>query len=202
MSALLDRCTRRQWLSAALATGCSALPAALTWAQVAQPALGSSLPPEELAVWQDARLQGSGRLTYFGLHIYDASLWVQPGWQVERYAQTPLLLELRYARSLSGERIAERSLSEMQRSSRVGTDQGPAWLAQMKALFPDVRAGDRLTGWLLPNEGVRFFFNAQARGTVRDPLFAELFFGIWLATTTSEPALRAALLGAERRAPA
>ncbi|MES2890041.1 MAG: chalcone isomerase family protein [Pseudomonadota bacterium] len=185
-----------------MATGCSALPAAPAWAQAAPASVASSLPPEEMAAWQAARLQGSGRLTYFGLHVYDASLWVQPGWQAERYAQTPLLLELRYARSLPGGRIADRSLTEMQRSGRVGAEQGPVWLAQMKALFPDVQAGDRLTGWLLPNEGVRFFFNAQARGTVRDAVFAELFFGIWLAPTTSEPALRAALLGTERRPPA
>ena len=195
-------CTRRQWLSAAVAVGCGAWPVASAQGQALPSPLAASLPPEEAGAWQGARLQGSGRLTYFGLHVYDASLWVQPGWSAERYAQTPLLLELRYARALPGARIAERSLLEMQRSGRVGAEQGTAWLSQMKTLFPDVRSGDRLTGCLLPAEGARFFFNAQARGTLRDAVFAELFFGIWLAPTTSEPALRAALLGAERRLPA
>jgi hypothetical protein len=32
-------------------------------------------------------------------------------------------------------------------------------------------------------------------GEVRDATFARLFFGIWLSPRTSEPQLRAALLG-------
>jgi hypothetical protein len=183
--------TRRQCLAWALAW-CAVWQAPRAQAQGTG---GFSLPAEEAAAWQTARLQGSGRLTFLGLPIYEARLWVQPGWSAERFAQAPLLLELTYARALSGARIAERSLKEMRRSGRVAAHQEAPWLDRMKGLFPDVQAGDRLTGCLVPGQGARFFLNARFLGELRDALFAELFFGIWLAPTTSEPALRAALIG-------
>jgi hypothetical protein len=54
--------------------------------------------------------------------------------------------------------------------------------------------GDRITGLHQPGLGARFWFNGQLRGAVADPEFSRLFFGIWLAETTSEPTLRSALL--------
>ena len=65
----------------------------------------------------------------------------------------------------------------------------------MAELFPDVGDGDTLVGLHLPGVGARFVLNGQVRGQVDDPLFARLFFGIWLSPQTSEPALRQALLG-------
>ena len=47
-----------------------------------------------------AQLRGQGRLTFFGLHVYDARLWVAPGFVAERFADQPLALELDYARTL------------------------------------------------------------------------------------------------------
>jgi Chalcone isomerase-like len=104
-------------------------------------------------------------------------------------------LEIEYARPLKGHSIAERSLTEMQRVGDVNANDGERWLAQMKQLFPDVQAGDRITGVHRPSEGARFHFNGRLVGEVRDAAFARLFFGIWLSPRTSEPQLRNALLG-------
>jgi hypothetical protein len=71
----------------------------------------------------------------------------------------------------------------------------------MRRIFPDVKDGDRLAGLHLPGEGARFWLNGRPAGAVTDPEFSRLFFGIWLAPTTSEPALRLALLGRDRPAP-
>ena len=65
----------------------------------------------------------------------------------------------------------------------------------MKQLFPDVQAGDRITGVHRPGVGARFHVNGRLAGEVRDADFARLFFAIWLSPRTSEPQLRAALLG-------
>ena len=83
----------------------------------------------------------------------------------------------------------------MQRAGGFSEAQGLAWLAQMQRLFPDVKAGDRLVGLHEPGQGARFWHNGQALGRVDDAAFARLFFGIWLAPTTSEPEMRLALLG-------
>ena len=179
------------------AAPCLSRRALLGWLAVAAvPAGAAALPLPELAPGlPGARLQGSGRLAFFGLHIYDIRLWVSEGFTALTYEQSPLAIEIEYARALAGHRIAERSLEEMQRIAPVPAAQGSAWLASMRQAFPDVRDGDRMTGLHRPGEGVRFFHNGKLRADVADPDFARAFFAIWLSPRTSEPKLRLALLG-------
>jgi Chalcone isomerase-like len=158
------------------------------WAQTAAPAeVAAELPA--------ARLLGGGRLTFLGLLIYDARLWVPENFKAEAFEQTPLAIELEYGRTLYGKLIAERSLDEMKRSGGVSEEQAERWLTTMKLTFPDVAKGDRITGVLRPGVSARFFLNGKPIGEVSDAEFARRFFGIWLSPKTSEPKLRLALLG-------
>jgi hypothetical protein len=141
-----------------------------------------------------SRLQGEAAMRYFGLRIYHARLWTLPQFRADSPTGQPLVLELEYQRDLNGRAIAERSLKEMQRAGGFSETQAQGWLAQMQALFPDVRAGDRLAGVQEPGQGAAFWLNGQRLGGIDDPQFAQQFFGIWLAPTTSEPELRRGLL--------
>jgi Chalcone isomerase-like len=186
-----SRCAAPEGVSrrAVLATAVAAAPA-VAWATTA------ATPPAEVsAALPGASLRGEGRLRYFGLHIYDAALWslapVRPGNPLD----AALALELRYARALSGGSIADRSLDEMKRVGDVSQADGQRWHDAMKQAFPDVKAGDRITGVHRPGVGAAFFVNGRATAEVRDAQFAQLFFGVWLSPRTSQPALRAALLG-------
>ncbi len=152
-------------------------------------------PPEVVAELPDAQLLGSGRLTFLGLHVYDARLWIDERFSADRFDRHALALELQYARTLYGRLIAERSLEEMKRSGGVSDAQGERWLAAMKRAFPDVVKGDRITGVQRPEEGVRFFHNGTLRSELLDTDFTRRFFGIWLSPQTSEPKLRQSLLG-------
>ncbi len=168
--------------------GIAAAAAAPVWAnRVALPELATGLP--------GARLQGSGRLSFLGLAVYDIRLWVSEGFSAEAFAQRPLAIEIEYARSLSGLRMAERSLDEMQRIAPLSPEQRAAWFIGMKQAFPDVAKGDRVTGLFRPGEDTRFFLNGTLRAEVPDADFARAFFAIWLSPKTSEPKLRLALLG-------
>jgi hypothetical protein len=172
-----------------LAAAVAAAPA-IVWATA------TSAPPAEVsAALPGALLQGQGRLRYFGLHIYDAVLWSPTRVSAGNAVNSLLALELRYARDLSGALIAERSLREMKQVGDVTAADGQRWLEAMKGIFPDVKSGDRITGVHRPGQGAVFFINGRAAGDVRDALFAELFFGVWLSPRTSQPALRAALMG-------
>lgn len=151
--------------------------------------------PSELSALPGARLLGQGRLTFLGLNVYSAKLWVTDGFKPDDFISHPVALELEYARSLVGSLIAERSLTEMKRVGEVPADKADSWLASMAKIFPDVDKGDRITGLHQPGEGMRFFFNGKPRGDIRDAAFARLFTGIWLSPRTSEPKLRQALLG-------
>lgn len=154
-----------------------------------------SPPPEVQAELPGARLQGQGRLRFFGLHVYDIRLWTPATLRLDDLLRTRTALEIEYARPLKGPLIAERSLAEMRRVGEFSPDDGERWLAQMMRLFPDVQSGDRITGVHRPGEGARFHVNGRLAGEVRDPTFARLFFAIWLSPRTSEPQLRNALLG-------
>ena len=141
-----------------------------------------------------ATLAGTARLRFWGLDIYQARLWVQPGFQAPDFARHPFALELEYQRNFTRTEIAARSIEEMRRIGRFSDTQADAWQAALIAALPDVKKGDRITGLHLPGNGVRFLLNGQAYGEVRDAAFAPLFFGIWLSPATSEPALRQSLL--------
>ena len=83
----------------------------------------------------------------------------------------------------------------MRRQADISDAQAAAWLAEMQAAFPDVKAGDRISGSHEPGVAAQFFVNGQPSRRVADATFARLFFGIWLSPQTSEPALRQQLLG-------
>jgi Chalcone isomerase-like len=177
----------RRMLLARLAAGVACMP---VWAGV------RAAPGAELAAWlPGARLQGQGRMTFLGLHVYDIRLWVGESFDAAAFERHPLALEIEYARAFAGHRIAERSLAEMQRVAGVSPAQREAWLAAMKQAFPDVEAGDRLAGVHRPGGGARFIHNGSRAAEITDPAFARAFFAIWLSPRTSEPRLRAALLG-------
>ena len=176
-------------LVAALSAGSTGL------LRVGQAGAAPGLPAEVAASFPAARLSGEGKLRFFGLQVYDIRLWAAGPVVAERWAEQALALEIEYARALVGRLIAERSLDEMKRQGALDTERADRWLADMTRLFPDVQAGDRITGVHRPGVSASFFVNGQARGEVRDAEFARRFFGIWLAPQTSEPGLRDRLLG-------
>jgi hypothetical protein len=178
----------------------------VAWVSLAQPVFAAVVaasaptaiaPPSEVAAAvATARLQGQGKLRYFGLLVYEARLWVGTGFAADRYENQTFALELQYAREFEGHAIAKRSIVEMRRSFSVEDAQAQTWQAAMVRAFPDVAPGDRLTGIHIPGAATRFFHNGQPTSAVADAQFARAFFGIWLAVTTSEPALRRQLIGA------
>lgn len=140
------------------------------------------------------RRLGQARLRFFGLSVYDATLWAEPDFEAAQFERHRFVLELHYLRTLYGKAISERSLKEMRGVGSVSEAQATRWLEAMTRLFPDVKDGDHIAGLHLPGEGARFSLNNQPLGDVPDRDFARLFFGIWLSPATSEPQMRVQLL--------
>ena len=147
------------------------------------------------------RRLGQARLRFFGLSVYDAALWVEPGFDVAQLDSHRFVLDLHYLRTLYGKAIAERSLKEMRGVGTVSEAQAERWLDAMLKLFPDVKGGDHIAGLHLPGQGARFTLNDRPLGEVPDPDFARLFFAIWLSPATSEPEMRTQLLAQTRTPP-
>jgi len=138
------------------------------------------------------RLLGSGKMTWFGLHLYDVALWT-PAQAFD--FDNAFALAIRYTRGFKGDRIAQRSALEIERLGVADAAQLRRWQQQMVRLFPDVRPGDRLTGVYQPGRGAEFFYQDRSIGHVADPHFARAFFSIWLDPRTLEPDLREQLIG-------
>lgn len=176
-------------LQAVVVVACTAVAASTAHAQQteATPALRAELPAGQTI--------GKGRLKFWGLDVYDALLWAEPGFRHGDYASHPFVLELSYLRGFAARDIARRSLEEIGRVSAIEPAKAAQWQAALAAAFPDVKRGDRITGIHRPGVGVTFLTNGQLTGEVRSAEFARLFFGIWLGPGTSEPGLRQALIG-------
>ena len=162
------------------------LPAATTSVEDTRPELKDLLP--------QGRLVGKGRLTFFGLQVYDARLWSMAGFKAENFSAQPFALELSYLRDFKNRAVAERSIHEMRRSANISDAQAASWIEEMMRAYPDIKKGDRVMGINKPGVGAAFLVNGKSTGEIRDAEFARLFFGIWLSPKTSEPKLRSGLL--------
>jgi hypothetical protein len=161
----------------------------------AAPALAAPVPAHIAHELGAARLAGRGDFTWFGLAIYSAEFWTGPqGYNPAAATAAPYVLDLRYARALNGRRIADASAEQMEKAGAGTPAQRAAWLARMTLVFPDVEAGTHISGVYLPGRGARFYRDGVLLADVADSAFAEAFFGIWLAPTSTAPRLRADLL--------
>lgn len=151
------------------------------------------LPPPVVEQAKGLRPQGGGEMRFLGLSIYDGWYWGRAhDWSLA----SPFALDLHYRRSFRGSKIAERTVSEIERldvASRVDLER---WGEQMRRIFPDVADGDRITGLFVPPDTVRYFFNGTPIGEIADTSFARAFFGVWLDPKTSRADFRKKLLGA------
>ena len=150
------------------------------------------LPPAVAAQAPGLAPQGGGEMRALGFHVYDGWYWAAGhNWALD----APFALDIVYHRKLSGAGIAERSVQEIARLGVASPGELARWGELMRAIFPDVVPGDRLTGLHVPPGVVRFFGNGQPIGEIADPAFAHAFFGIWLDPKTSRADYRARLLG-------
>jgi hypothetical protein len=155
-----------------------------------------SLPAAIGTAVDEPVLVGGGSFRWLGLKLYDARLWAtRKAATPDNWDKLPLALELVYARSLAGERIAKASIDEIKQLN-IGTPaQHAAWLDAMKRVFPDVSEGTQLVGLYQPDGATQFLRDGQPVGEIADPAFGKAFFAIWLHPKTSAPKLRSALFG-------
>ncbi|MCB2027881.1 MAG: hypothetical protein KDH18_03840, partial [Rhodoferax sp.] len=88
----------------------------------------ASVAPQEIrTALPTAVLSGSTRFTYWGFSVYDASLWVVPGFEAREFDQHRFALHLQYLRNFSNAAITERSVLEMARQSGATAQRRAVW---------------------------------------------------------------------------
>lgn len=156
-------------------------------------ASAQALPEAVRAGESGWRQWGSGEMTWFGISLYRATLWVAGADPGNLPGSRPSALQLDYRRDIPRERLVQSSLDEMR---RLGADEAQLarWAPDLRRVFPDVKEGDSIVGVHYPGRGASFYHRGQASGEVADAEFARRFFAIWLDPDSRSPSLRAALL--------
>lgn len=164
----------------------------------------ANLAPEPMrSALPGARAHGRGLLRWWGFRVYEATLWTGATFDADRWVTQPFALEIRYARALSGPTLADSSAGEIEKLGIGSEASRREWAEAMRAVFPSVESGDRLTGLHRPGRPTPFWLNERRLGEVADPAFGPAFFAIWLDPRSPAPALREALLrGPEPSRPA
>lgn len=145
-------------------------------------------------VMSQKQLVGQARFEKFFMDIYDVRLYARDGsWREGE----PLVLELQYLRNIKGVRIAQVSANEIRGLGFDDENKIRQWESAMRDIFPDVDDGTVLTGVFSHDGQSIFYHNDKELGRIEDPEFGRYFFGIWLDEKTSDPDLRAQILGLE-----
>jgi hypothetical protein len=159
--------------------------------QIAQAQSRASLPPAVLQKAPTLHQIGRGSQNYFGLRVYQVTLWAANNrWNPDE----PHALDLESNRAMSANQITDAGMNEMNRLGVGTAQQRQAWRGQLQRVLPSVNRGDQLVVFCAPNHKTYFFYNGRERGEIDDPAFGAAFFSIWLDPRTNNPALRRSLL--------
>ena len=140
------------------------------------------------------QLLGEGRLTFLFFKVYDAKLFAE---KKSTEFDQKLRLEISYLRSLKGDDIYDRTLTEW-KGIGLSEERINAIKPLIKDKFPNVDDGDQIIAEYDPVDGLKVILNKKkVLITSSDVTFAKDFMGIWLSPETSEKKLRAKLFGVE-----
>lgn len=159
---------------------------------LASPAFAAVKPPELEGIVRSSQPYGRGTLTRLLFHVYDAEIWTDaPHWSY----RAPFALCITYAMSFDARELSESTLQQASRMSSLTQEEKDHFAGYLGKAYRNVRGGDRICALYTPPDKTAFFVNAQETARIKDAEFASTFFGIWLSDRTSEPSLRAKLLG-------
>lgn len=145
----------------------------LSLALLSGPGSAKSLAHIESAINQ-VQPQGTGRLNFWGFHVYDATLYRPAGKDSADFA-----LDIKYQKSFSGAAIASRTADEM-RNIGVSEAQSIIWGKELAAILPNVEPGQTLTGVYSPKQGTTLFYDGKKIAQIPGQIFLKPSLGFGL----------------------
>ena len=134
---------------------------------------------------------GSATLRWFGIHVYDISLYTED----QKYTTNgTAVISICYNISIKHSRLQKTTLKEWQRMSKGTAEQQEQWIKQLDALWPDIKSGESLTAYRHAGGPTQFYFGDRLLGAVADKAFGPAFFAIWLDSECRYPKLRDEIL--------
>jgi len=134
---------------------------------------------------------GRGRETLWGIHVYDATLWVVG----DRFVpDQPHALDIEAGRTVSADTIVKTAIDEMRRLKLGDASQLTSWGQEMKRLTPDVRSGDQFVVFCPSDAKTLTFYNARHQGEVDDVTLCPAIMNVWLHPRSKSKEMRKSLL--------
>jgi hypothetical protein len=158
---------------------------------IAAPPGHRPLPPQVVSQAPGMHPFGKGRHSWWGIQMYDATLWiVGPQWS----AAGTHALDLEPSRVVSADTLVKGAIREM-RDLKVGDESKlKTWQAEMTKVIPDVRPGDQIVIFCSDTNRTLVYFNDSSTGEVDDPSFCPAIMSVWLHPQTKHQAMRKSLL--------
>jgi hypothetical protein len=149
------------------------------------------LPPQVLSTAPGIHPFGKGRHSWWGVRMYDATLWiVGPQWS----AAAPHALDIEPGRAVPADTLVKNAIAEM-RDLKVGDErQLGIWQAEMIKLIPNVQQGDQIVIFCSDTKRTLSYLNNSSTGEVDDPSFCPAVMSVWLHPQTKHQAIRKSLL--------
>jgi hypothetical protein len=126
-------------------------------------------------------------------NIYKSKLLTTSGSYPIDVANEKLIFEIKYLTSISNEDLVELTKEQWQHIG-VKEEQYQPFLQELQNIWPNIIEGDTLS-LLVNKDNSDFYFNQKYIGSIEAVGFGQLFIDIWLDDNTSQPELRAELLG-------
>lgn len=158
---------------------------------IAAPPAHRPLPPQVLSQAPGMRPLGKGRHSWWGIQMYDATLWiVGPQWS----ATGTHALDLEPSRDVPADTLVKNAIKEM-RDLKVGDESKlKTWQAEMTKVIPNVRPGDQIVIFCSDTNRTLVYLNDSSTGEVDDPSFCPAIMSVWLHPQTKHQAMRKSLL--------
>jgi hypothetical protein len=125
--------------------------------------------------------------------LYKSTLYSTSGKYPLSSKSESLIFHINYLTNISSEDLIVRTIEQWQHLD-IEEKRYSHYVTELKKIWPNITDGDSLA-LLIQNNKSYFYFNDLYIGTIDDPYFGQLFIDIWLSKSTSQPTLRAELLG-------
>ena len=158
---------------------------------IAAPPGHRPLPPQVISQAPGMHPLGKGRHSWWGIQMYDATLWiVGPQWS----AAGTQALDLEPSRVVAADTLVKNAISQM-RDFKVGDESKlKTWQAEMNKVIPDVRPGAQIVIFCPDTNRTLVYLNDSSTGDVHDPSFCPAIMSVWLHPQTKHQAMRKSLL--------
>jgi hypothetical protein len=134
---------------------------------------------------------GRGRETLWGIHVYDATLWIVG----DRFTPAlPHALDVEALRIVDADTLVNTAMDEMRRLKLGDASQLASWRLELKRLMPSVKSGDQVVVFCPSDAKTLVYYNGRSQGEVDDETLCPAIMNVWLHPRSKSKEMRKSLL--------